>query len=35
MNSKPKISTSATGTTTDRRLLAEISCSNVPPYSSQ
>lgn len=35
MNSRPKMSTSTTGTTTERRLLAEISCSNVPPYSTQ
>ena len=31
MNSSPKIITSTTGTTTIKRLLAEISCSNVPP----
>ena len=31
MNSRPKMITSATGTTTARRWLAEISCSNVPP----
>jgi hypothetical protein len=31
MNSSAKISASVTGTTTARRWLAEINCSNVPP----
>ena len=31
MNSNPKIISSVTGTTTDSRLDADISCSKVPP----
>ena len=34
-NSKPRISTSVSGTTIDSRCVAEISCSKVPPYSTQ
>ena len=35
MNSRPKMISSTAGTTSCSRLLAEINCSNVPPYSIQ
>ncbi|MNV81722.1 hypothetical protein D3C71_1754020 [compost metagenome] len=34
-NSSAKINNNVTGTTTARRWLAEISCSKLPPYSTQ